>query len=270
MSVSTVAIEKYAQNMRRNIVKMITLAGSGHPGGSLGVADIFAALFFDILKYDSKNSNSSQRDLLVLSAGHLVPAYYAALAEAGLIKIGELKTFRQFGSRLQGHPERMALPWLEATSGPLGCGLGEAAGMAWAIRDNSKRFVYCICGDGELDEGNIWESAMFAAKYNLGNLVLFVDRNNMQLSGESEDVMPLENLREKWESFNWHVQEIDGNNVESIISAASLARAETKRPSVIIAHTTMGKGVSFMEDDYHWHGKAPSVAEMRRALEELK
>ena len=271
-------IEKHAQNMRRNIVKMISFAGSGHPAGSLGLADVFAALYFEILRYNPRDANDPNRDILVLSAGHVVPVQYAAMAEAGLIPEHELLSLRQLGSRLQGHPDRRFLPLLETTSGPLGCGVSEAAGMACAINDQSpessvqspKRYVYCITGDGELDEGNIWEGAMFAAKYKLGNLIVIVDRNNIQLDGATEDIMPLEVLHDKWSAFGWHVIEIDGNNVQSIIDGCAEARAETERPSVVLAHTTPGKGVSFMEDDYRWHGKAPDEEQVKRALEGLK
>ena len=272
-------IEKHAQNIRRNIIKMISMAGSGHPAGALGLADVFATLYFDILNYNPKKPQDPNRDILVLSAGHVVVAQYATLAEAKLIPMHELDTFRRLGSRLQGHPERTALPWVETTSGPLGCGVSQAAGMAWAIRGchpeldsgsrKKQRFVYCITGDGELDEGNIWEATMFAAKYRLGNLITIVDRNNIQLDGETEDVMPLENLCDKWQSFGWHVLQIDGNNITSIIDATSAARAVTDKPSVIIAHTTPGKGVSFMEDDYKWHGTAPNEEQAKKALEEL-
>jgi len=257
---------------------MIEQAGSGHPAGSLGLADVFAALYFDILRYNPRDAADPDRDILVLSAGHVVPAQYAALAEVGLISEHELMSLRRLGSPLQGHPERTRLAWLETTSGPLGEGLSQAAGMAWALdstREKSeerkvKRYVYCITGDGELDEGNIWEGAMFAAKYALGNLIVIVDRNNIQLDGATEDVMPLEVLHDKWAAFGWQVIEIDGNNVQSIIDGCSEARAETERPSVILAHTTPGKGVSFMEDDYRWHGRAPDAEQTRQALEELR
>jgi transketolase len=252
--------------MRRNILKMIHIAGSGHPAGSLGAADIMAALYFDILNYNPKKPLDPARDILVLSNGHIVPAQYAALAEIGAIPTSELWTLRQLGSRLQGHPVRTMLPYMEVTSGPLGSGLSEAAGMALGV----DRFVYCIVGDGELDEGNIWEGAMFASKYRLGNLIVLVMRNNIQLDGDTEDVMPLEPLADKWRSFGWQTLEIDGHNISSIIDACSEARAATDQPSVIIAHTVPGKGVSFMENDYKWHGKAPDQAELDRALEELK
>ena len=291
MNTTVGQIEKHALVMRRNIIKMVASAGSGHPASSLGLADIFAALYFEVLNYNPKKPDDPKRDILVLSAGHVVPAQYAALAEVGLIPQKELLTLRKLGSRLQGHPERESMPWMETTSGPLGSGLSQAAGMAWVSlchpefisgsRQKShgsriesgmtlQRFVYCITGDGELNEGNIWEGAMFASKYKLGNLIVIVDRNNIQLSGDTEEIMPLENLHDKWESFGWQVIEIDGNNIESFINACSMARAETEKPSVIIAHTTPGKGVSYMEDDYLWHGTAPDEKQAAKALEELK
>jgi transketolase len=262
--------------MRRNIIRMLAAAGSGHTAGSLGLADVFAALYFDILKYNKDDPLWPERDILVLSAGHVVPAQYAALAEVGLIPEEELMTLRKFGSRLQGHPERDKLPWLETTSGPLGCGLSQAAGMAYALRNwptpnsnDTKRHVYVVTGDGELDEGNNWEALMFAAKNALGQLIAIVDRNHIQIDGTTEDVMPLEPLDDKFKSFGWHVLAIDGNNVESIIDACALARAETERPSVILAYTTPGRGVDFMENDYKWHGKAPTADEAERAFEQL-
>lgn len=256
--------------MRRDIIEMIAVAGSGHPAGSLGVADIIATLYFEIMKWSPKNPKLKSRDLFILSNGHIVPAQYAALAEAGAIKKSQLMTLRQLGSPLQGHPERVMMPWMEITAGPLGSGLSEAVGMAWGIKKNQQdRFVYCLVGDGELDEGNIWEGLMTANKYDLGNLIVFVLRNNIQLDGDTEEVMPLEPLKEKWESFGWHTQEIDGHNIDSIINATELARAEDKKPSVIIAHTIPGKGVSFMEDDYSWHGRKITLEERKRALNEL-
>lgn len=271
MSVTVGQIEKHAKNIRRNILRMIHIAGSGHPAGALGSADIFAALYFDIMKFNRKNPKDLKRDLLCLSNGHIVPAQYATLAEIGAIKESELWTLRQLGSRLQGHPVRTVFPWMEITSGPLGSGMSEAAGMALGIKMNQEeRFVYCVVGDGELDEGNIWEGAMFANKYRLDNLIVFVMRNNIQLDGDTEDVMPLEPLDEKWRSFGWQVLEIDGHNIQSIIDSASEARAVMDKPTVIIAHTIPGKGVSFMENDYKWHGGAPNDQELKRALEELR
>ncbi len=266
-------LEKKANNIRENIIRSLEQAGSGHAAGPLGLADIFAALFFNILRLRPDEPDWPERDMLIMSNGHCVPVLYAAMAERGFFNTSELLTLRKFGSRLQGHPERMLLPGLETTSGPLGCGLSQAAGYAYSLQyldKDSKRFVYCTMGDGELNEGNIWEAAMFAAKYKLGQLVGIIDRNNIQISGSTEEVMPIENLRDKWESFGWHVQEIDGHNIESIIEAASMARAITNRPSVIIAHTIPGRGVDFMEYDYRWHGMAPNHEQAISALEKLQ
>lgn len=266
-------IKQHALNMRRNIITMLAEAGSGHAAGPLGLADIFAALYFNVLKYNPDNPNDPNRDILVLSAGHVVPVQYAALAEAGLIPKEELMTLRKFGSRLQGHPEREKLPWLETTSGPLGCGISQASGMAYAIKNfdhNTKRHVYVVTGDGELDEGNNWEAIMFASKYRLANLTVIVDRNNIQIDGTTEDVMPLEPLTDKWQSFGWNVIQIDGNDADSFIDACQMARAVKDQPTAIIAYTVPGKGVDFMEDDYRWHGKAPSEDEAKRALRQLE
>ncbi len=252
---------------------MLEAAGSGHSAGPLGLSDIFAALYFNILSIRPTQPNWKDRDVFFLSNGHCVPVQYAAMAEAGFFEKDELVTLRKFGSRLQGHPEREKLPGLENTSGPLGSGVSQAAGYAYTMRyidDISHRWTYFVTGDGELNEGNIWEAAMFAGKYKLGNLIGFIDRNNIQIDGNTEDVMPLEDLRGKWESFGWHVQEIDGHNVESIIDAASMARAITNKPSMIIAHTIPGKGVDFMEYDYHWHGVAPNSDQAKAALRKLR
>ena len=266
-------LERHASSVRRSIITMLEQAGSGHTAGALGLADIMTALYFAVLHVSPENPDWDERDLFVMSNGHCAPVLYATLAERGFFPRTELATLRQFGSRLQGHPERQALPGVETPSGPLGSGLSQASGMAYHVRylhPQPKRFVYCLMGDGELDEGNIWEAAMFASKYNLGNLIGIVDRNNIQIGGSTEDVMPLEDLRGKWRSFGWHVQEIDGHNMESICEAMSMARAVTDRPSVIIAHTIPGKGVDFMEGDYHWHGKVPTADEARRALVQLE
>lgn len=266
-------LEQHAASVRRSIITMLEQAGSGHTAGALGLADIMTALYFAVLRVSPENPDWDERDLFVMSNGHCAPVLYATLAERGFFPRSELATLRQFGSRLQGHPERQALPGVETTSGPLGSGLSQASSMAYHVRylhPQPKRFVYCLMGDGELDEGNIWEAAMFASKYNLGNLIGIVDRNNIQIGGSTEDVMPLEDLRGKWRSFGWHVQEIDGHNMESICEAMSMARAVTDRPSVIIAHTIPGKGVDFMEGDYHWHGKVPTVEEAQRALAQLE
>jgi len=262
-----------ARVVRADIIQMLESAGSGHTAGSLGLADVFVALYFNILRIRPEEPDWSERDIFILSNGHCAPGLYATLAERGFFDKSELSTLRQLGSRLQGHPERKVLPGLETTSGPLGCGLGQATGYAYSLQyldNNPQRFIYCVMGDGELDEGNIWESAMFANKYKLGQLVAIVDRNNIQIGGDTEEVMPLENLKYKWESFGWHVQEVDGHNIESIVEATSMARAITNRPSVIIAHTIPGKGVDFMEHDYRWHGKAPNKEQAKIALEQLQ
>jgi len=249
-------LQKKANDIRKDIIKMVEHAGSGHLAGPLDQADIYTALYFHILKHDPEHPNWSERDILIQSNGHCVPVRYAAMAHAGYFPIDELMTLRQLGSRLQGHPERTKLPGLETTSGPLGSGISQSAGMAKALQIDGEvnRWVYCTVGDGELDEGNNWEAIMFAAKNRLHNLIVIVDRNNIQIDGNTEDIMPLEPLRDKWEAFGWHVQEIDGHNIESIIDACSMARAVVEKPSVIIAHTIPGKGVPFMEYDYHWHG----------------
>lgn len=266
-------LERKAHLLREDLVKMLEVAGSGHSAGPLGMAEIFAALYFDIMRIDPKNPDWDERDFFFLSNGHCVPIQYVAMAEAGYFDKDELKTLRKFGSRLQGHPERTKLPGLENTSGPLGSGLSQAAGVAHVLQNIDKqphRFVYVVTGDGELNEGNIWEAAMFAGKYKLSQLIVFIDRNNIQIDGTTEDVMPLEDLHGKWESFGWHVQEVDGHNVESLVDAASMARAITNKPSVIIAHTIPGKGVDFMEYDYHWHGYGKSPDDYKKALHKLR
>lgn len=265
-------LEKIANDIRKDIIKTLEHAGSGHSAGPLGMADIFTALYFDVLKHDPKNPDWEDRDILVLSNGHTVPVRYVTMAHAGYFDKKELMTLRKFGSRLQGHPERTKLPGMETTSGPLGSGLSQAAGMAYAMRldDVHHRWVYCMMGDGELDEGNIWEAAMFAGKYKLHNLIGIIDRNNIQIDGSTESVMPLEDLKAKWESFGWHVVEVDGHNIESVIDTCSMARAITEKPTVIIAHTVPGKGVSFMEYDFHWHGAPPNSEQAKEALAKLR
>lgn len=273
MKLTEVQIAHKATTIRKDIITMLEAAGSGHSAGPLGLADIFASLYFGIMKYDSKNPEWNERDYLFLSNGHCVPVQYAAMAEAGFFDKQELITLRKFGSRLQGHPERTKLPGLENTSGPLGSGLSQASGVAYSLQylDNEHhRFVYVMMGDGELNEGNIWEAAMFAGKYKLSQLVGFVDRNNIQIDGNTEDVMPLEDLRGKWESFGWHVQEIDGHNIESIQDAVGMAKAIEHKPSLIICHTIPGKGVDFMEYDYRWHGMPPNHEQAKEALHNLR
>ena len=265
-------LELIATDIRTSIVRMLEEAGSGHSAGPLGLADIFAALYFDVLKHNPEKPDMPDRDMLVLSNGHCAPVLYATLAHAGYFDKKELMTLRKFGSRLQGHPERRLLPGIETTSGPLGEGLGQAAGMALAMKMNaeSHRWVYCILGDGEQDEGNVWESAMLIAKYNLHNVIAITDRNNIQIDGTTEYVMPLEDLKGKWEAFGWHVVEIDGHNIDAIIDACAMARAVVEKPTMIIAHTIPGKGVDFMEYDYRWHGYGSSPADYKKALARLR
>jgi transketolase len=262
-----------ANTIRQDIIRMLEQAGSGHSAGPLGLADVFTALYFNVLKHDPENPDWSERDRLVLSNGHTVPVQYAGLARAGYFPVDELKTLRKFGSRLQGHPERLKLPGLETTSGPLGCGLSQAAGMAYGLNridGKDSQWIYVVMGDGELNEGNVWEAAMFTSKYKLHNIIAIVDRNNIQIDGPTEEVMPLENLRAKWESFGWHVQEIDGHNMESILDAVNMAKAIENRPSCIIAHTIPGKGVDFMEYNYKWHGIPPNAEQAKEALDDLR
>jgi transketolase len=257
-------LELKAEAIREDVIRMLEHAGSGHSAGSLGQADIFTALYFDVLKHDPKNPDWDERDILIQSNGHTVPVRYAAMAEAGYFPREELLTLRKFGSRLQGHPERKRLPGLESTSGPLGSGLSQACGIALALRMNQqgRRWVYVTTGDGELDEGNNWEAIMLASKYKLSNITAIVDRNNIQIDGRTEDVMPLEDLRAKWEAFGWHVLEIDGNNIEAVINACAEAKAITEKPVVILAHTVPGKGVEFMEYDFRWHGIPPGIQDI--------
>lgn len=265
-------LELKANDIRQDIIKMLETAGSGHSAGPLGLADIFTALYFDILKHDPKKPDWDQRDLFLLSNGHCVPVQYATMAHAGYFDRKELSTLRKFGSRLQGHPERTKLPGLETTSGPLGCGLSQACGMALAMRMNKDhhRWVYVVMGDGEQDEGNVWEAAMLASKYKLNNVIAITDRNNIQIDGPTESVMPLEDLGAKWQAFGWHVIEIDGNNMEAIIDACAMARAIVEKPVMIIAHTIPGKGVDFMEYDFHWHGMPPNHEQAKLALQEIR
>jgi transketolase len=238
------------------------------------MADVFTALYFHLLKHDPKNPAWEERDRLVLSNGHIAPVLYATMAHAGYFPVEELKTLRKFGSRLQGHPHREWLPGLETSSGPLGSGLSQALGMALADRldrgRSSDRFFYCLTGDGELDCGEIWEAVMLAGRGQIHNLITFVDRNNIQIDGFTEDVLPLEPLADKFRAFNWHVIEIDGHNFEAIVGAVEQAKAVFNRPSCIIAHTIPGKGVAEFERKYEWHGKPPNKEEGAMALNELR
>lgn len=239
---------------------MLVAAGSGHSAGPLGMADVMTALYFEIMNNDPKNPQWEERDRLILSNGHICPVRYATMAEVGYFPVTELKTLRKLGSRLQGHPERLRLPGIETTSGPLGSGLGQAAGYAYASRMDKKRFrVFCVTSDGEHQEGNHWEAVEFAGKYNLANLTAIVDRNNIQIDGYTEDVMPLEPLADRYKAFNWSVIDIDGHNFEEIVDAVGRARATYENPTVIITHTIPGKGVDFMENDFKWHGSPPGT-----------
>ncbi|OGM11993.1 transketolase [Candidatus Woesebacteria bacterium RBG_16_34_12] len=264
-------LEKQANKIRKDVIKMLLHAGSGHSAGSLDLADIMTCFYFQILTHDPKNPGWEDRDRLFLSCGHTVPVRYVTMAHAGYFPLSKLKTLRKLGSDLQGHPERVRMPALETTSGPLGEGLAQAAGYAYAARMDNKRFrVYCITSDGEHDCGNHWEAVMFAGKYKLSNLTSFVDRNNIQIEGHTEDIMPLEPLEEKYKAFNWHVLHIDGHNIEEIIDSVNHARAVYEKPTVIIAHTIPGKGVSFMQGLPEWHGRPPDPIEAKQALHELR
>ncbi|MDD4761594.1 MAG: transketolase [Candidatus Pacebacteria bacterium] len=264
-------LELMANTLRQDVVEMLALAGSGHSAGSLGMADIFSALYFFILNHNPKKPNWPDRDFLLLSNGHICPILYASLARAGYFPLEELKTLRKLNSRLEGHPHRGLLPGVEISSGPLGSGLSEAIGIALSLKiDKKKNHVFCLMSDGEQNCGNTWEAVMLAGKYHLNNLTAFIDRNNIQISGFTENVMPIESLRRKYESFNWQVLEIDGHNLESIVDAINEAKAIFERPTVIIAHTIPGKGVDFMESDFTWHGKSPTEHEAKIALKKLR
>lgn len=274
-----IGLEKKAEAVRETIIKMLVAAGSGHTAGPLGMADIFAAFYFHILTHDPKNPEWEGRDRLILSNGHISPVRYAAMAHAGYFPIEECLTLRKFNSRLQGHPERLRLPGLETTSGPLGEGLSQAAGIAYALRipstslgtgDMKKQRVYCLMSDGEQEEGNTWEAAMFAGKYKLSNLTAVMDRNNIQIDGMTEDVMPLEPIADKYRAFNWHVLEVDGHNIAAFAGAIDGAKAVYEKPTLIIAHTIPGKGVPDIEFDYRWHGKPPTREEGERFLKEIR
>src|SRR3989338_3755293 len=278
-------IELKANDIRKTVIEMLASAGSGHTAGPLGMSDIFAALYFHVLNHDPKNPEWPERDRLILSNGHITPVRYAAMAHAGYFPIEELKTLRKLGTRLQGHPERERLPGVETTSGPLGSGLGQACGIAYAARmsapkgrgfasegggDGTRFRVYCIMSDGEQEAGVTWEAALFAGKNKLSNLTGIIDRNNIQIDGMTENIMPIEPLRAKYEAFNWHVLEIDGHNIEEFVDAVEEAKAIYEKPTVIIAHTIPGKGIPEIEFDFHWHGIPPKPEEAKKFLDELR
>ncbi len=260
-----IRLKKTANTIRQDIIKMLVEAGSGHSAGPLGMADVFTALYFEVLNHKPNNPKWEDRDRVVLSNGHIVPVWYATLAHAGYFPREEmLSTLRKLNSRMQGHPHVGTTPGIENTGGPLGQGLSQAIGMALAARfDDKKYWTYCLLSDGEHDEGQIWESVMFAGKNKLSNLTGIVDRNNIQIDGMTEDIMPLEPFKEKYEAFNWHVLEVDGHNIQQIIDACAEAKAIVEKPVVIIAHTIAGKGVGWMEYDYRWHGNPPGSLEIK-------
>lgn len=267
------ALTLRAEDIRESIIKMLMEAGSGHTAGPLGMADIFTALYFRILNHNPRHPEWAQRDRVILSNGHIAPVLYATMAHAGYFPVPELKTLRRFGSRLQGHPHREALPGIETTSGPLGCGLSQAIGMALMDKlegHKPDRYFYCLMGDGEMDEGQVWESLLLLNKYKLTKVIPIIDRNTIQIDGYTEDVLPLESLKDKLESFNFHVIDINGHDFRDIVRAVGAAKSSLDKPTIIIAHTIPGKGVVAFEGDFRWHGKTPNDEEGRKALRELR
>jgi transketolase len=263
-------LRQKANLIRRHVLRMIFAAGSGHPGGSLSYADILAALYFKIMNHRSQDPQWEDRDRLVLSKGHAAPAYYAALAESGYFPVSELITLRKLGSRLQGHPSRNKTPGVEMSTGSLGQGLSVANGMALAAKLDKRSYrIFCLCGDGEMQSGQIWEAAMLGAHYKLDNVTAFLDRNRLQIDGPTETIMSIEPIAKKWDAFGWNVIEIDGHDMRQILDACDMTKEIKGKPTMIIAHTVKGKGVSFMENSVPFHGKAPTEDELRRGLREL-
>ena len=259
-----------ARALRREVVTMVHRASSGHIGGSLSAAELMVALYYEVMRHDPRNPSWPERDRFLLSKGHCTPIYYAVLADCGYFPREDLATFRRVGSHLQGHPYHPKTPGVDASTGTLGLGLSTACGMALAARLRGQaHHTYVLCGDGEQQEGQIWEAAMFARKYRLDHLIAFTDRNRLQTDGNTEDVMPLDPLADKWRAFGWNAQEIDGHDFNAIVAAIAQAKASPGRPSMIIAHTIKGRGVSFMENVASWHGTPPTDAEHARALDEL-
>ncbi|MBW3002350.1 transketolase [Candidatus Woesearchaeota archaeon] len=258
-----------ANTVRQDIIRMLVKAGSGHSAGPLGMADVFTALYFNVLKQDPKKPLAPNRDRLILSNGHIVPVRYAAMARAGYFPVSELSTLRKYGSRLQGHPSRRWFPAMEAATGSLGQGVCLAVGMALAAKlDKKKHHIYCVTSDGEHDEGSTWEAINAASKYKLDNLIFILDRNHIQICGYTYNVWPLEPLKAKYKAFNWNVISINGNDFKQILNAVKKAK-KSKKPIIIIANVIPGKGVSFMENKYEWHGKAPDEKQAEKALSEL-
>ncbi len=266
---NTEELQDLARNIRKSIINMLAEAGTGHTAGSLDIVEIMVSLYFHALKHDPENPDWPDRDRLVLSAGHINPALYATMSEAGYFPKEELLTLRKINSRLQGHPHNHSLPGIEASSGPLGQGSSVAVGMALADKmDNKPNHTYCIVSDGEHDEGQIWEAIMFAAKNKLNNLTFIVDRNHIQIDGTTEEIMPLEPFAKKYEAFNWHIIEVDGHNFTEIISA--LDKKSTEKPTVILAKTIAGKGIPAIENNWQWHGKTPTKDEAIEAIKQLE
>lgn len=264
-------LEIKANEARELVIQTLFEAGSGHSAGSLGMVDIFTAFYFHILHHDPKVPDWEDRDRLILSNGHICPILYVSLAQSGYFPVEELKTLRKINSRLQGHPHRGTLPGIETTSGPLGEGLSQGIGVALSARlDQRKYHTYVLSSDGEHQEGNTWEAVMFAGKRKLNNITMVIDRNNIQIGGRTEDIMPLEPLKEKYEAFGWEVIEVDGNNIKEFVDAVRSARNVTEKPTCIIAHTIPGKGVSFMENNFEWHGKVPNSSEYQIAMKEIQ
>lgn len=264
-------LKKTANQLRIDVVRMLAEAGSGHPGGSLSSAEIVTALYFDVMKHNPKNPGWSERDYFILSKGHCAPVQYAAMARSGYFPVEELMTLRKLNSRLQGHPSRKDLPGIETSTGSLGQGLSVAVGICLGLKlDKMRNRVYCLMGDGEQDEGQVWEAAMAAAHFKLDNLCGIVDVNGLQIDGFTKEVMNIEPLAKKYESFCWHVLEIDGHDIEEVLTAFEKAKTAKNRPTVIIAHTIKGRGVSFMENQVGWHGKAPTKEDFALAVAELE
>jgi transketolase len=264
-------LREQANLCRQGIIRSLLAAGSGHSAGSLDMADIFTALYQHVLRHDPKNPEWPQRDRLLLSCGHIAPVRYSAMAHAGYFPVEELLTLRKFGTRLQGHPERVRLPALETTSGPLGEGLAQGTGMALGAKMDGEQWrVYVITSDAEHQCGLHWEAVLTAGKFQLNNLINIIDRNFIQIDGSTEDVMPLEPLADKYRAFNWNVLECNGNDIAQFIATVEKAQQSQDKPTVIIAHTTPGKGVSYMEGDYTWHGKPPNKDQADVALRELE
>ncbi|MBT4209536.1 MAG: transketolase [Candidatus Komeilibacteria bacterium] len=259
-----------ADTIRQDIIKMLHTAGSGHTGGSLGMADIFAVLYFKILKHTPLQPENPYRDRLVLSNGHICPVLYAALARAEYFPLVKLKNLRKINNALQGHPHLGSLPGIETSSGPLGQGISQAVGMAIAALINKQHHhIFCITSDGEHNEGQVWEAVMSAHKYKLNNLINIIDYNGIQIDGLTKHIMPLASLKQKYESFGWHVMEMNGHDIKKIITTLEKAK-KIKKPVAVIANTILGKGVSFMENQYSWHGLAPNEKEKDRALKEIQ